>query len=211
MSNPAARTLPYTSSVLAPMPKRGIAAPIQPAPGAEISNHSLTAASPPPHTAPTAPKTTRQVTGIARPAPYRPPVLPLTPQKRKMPPLLSPVAYLNQPAARFLRLTQMPLTSSRTKQVPLLPFPHPPSQALCPPWSLLPQEPLFALHSWVPRDPPPGPVAPNPTGSPAPPPPPETSRPRAGKCLTTHPLHLGAGPPHVTCPSFSTTASGAGM
>ena len=84
-------------------------------------------------------------------------------------------------------------------------------EALSPLWSLLRQGPHCALHSWAPRDPPPGPVVPNPMGSPASPPPPETSRPRAGKCLTTQLLHLGAGPPHTTCPSFSTTASGAGM
>ena len=36
---------------------------------------------------------------------------------------------------------------------------------------------------------------PHPMGSPAPPLPPENSRPRAGKCLTTHFLHSGAGPP----------------
>ena len=54
---------------------------------------------------------------------------------------------------------------------------------------------LFALRSWVPRGPPPEPVAPTPMGSPAPPPPPEISPPRAGECLTTHPLHLGVGPP----------------
>ena len=70
MSNPAARTPPYAPSVLAPMPKQSIAAPIQPARGVKISNQSSTAASPPPLAAPTAPKTTRQVTGIARPARY---------------------------------------------------------------------------------------------------------------------------------------------
>ena len=211
MSNLAARTLPYAPSVLAPMPKQSIAAPIQPAPGVEISNQSSTAASPSPLVAPTALKTRRQVTGIARPALYLLPVLPLTPQKRKMPPLAPPAAYLNQPPAHFRRLTWMPWTFSRTIQVSPLPLPHPPTQALSPPWSLLPEGPLFAPRSWFPRDPPSGPVAPNLIRSPAPPLPPQISRPRAGKCLTIHPLHLEAGPPHVTYPSFSTTASGAGM
>ena len=184
MSNPAARTPPYAPSVLAPMPKQSIAAPIQPAQGVEISNQSSTAASPPRLVAPTAPKTTQQATGTARPALYLPPVLPLTPQRRKTPHLLSSVARPNQPPTRFLRLTRMPWTFSRTKQVSPLPLPHPPSQVLSPRRSLLPQGPLFILRSWVPRDPPPGLVAPNPMGSPAPPLPPEISRPRAGKCLT---------------------------
>ena len=61
---------------------------------------------------------------------------------------------------------------------------------------MLPQGPPSALRTWVPRGPPPGLVPPNPTGSPAPHPPQVISLPRAGKCLTTHPLHLGAGPPH---------------
>ena len=211
ISNPAARTLPYAPTVLAPMPKQSIAAPIQPAPGVEISNQCSTAPSPPPLVAPTAPKTTRQATGIARHALYLTPVLPLTPQKRKLPHLSPPAAHLNQPPARFLRLTRMPWTLSRTKQVSPHPLPHPPPPALSPPWSSLPQGPILAPRLWVSRDPPPGPVAPNPMGSPAPPLPPEISRPHAGKCLTIHLLHLGAGPPRATYPLFSTTASGAGM
>ena len=130
MSNPAARTLPYALSVLAPMPKQSIAAPIQPVPGVEISNQFSTAVSPPPLVAPSAPKTTQQVRGIARPALYLPPVLPLTPQKRKMPHLPPPAAHLNQPPARSLRLTRMPWTFSRTKQVSPLPLPHPPPPGL---------------------------------------------------------------------------------
>ena len=144
-------------------------------------------------------------------SPVPPPVLPLTPQRRKTPHLPPSIAHLNQPPAHFLQLTRMLWTFSRTKQGSPLPVSHPPPQALSPRWSLLPQEPLFVLRSWVPRDPPPGLVTPNPMGSPAPPLPPEISRPRAGKCLAAHPLHLGAGPPHATCPLFSTTASGAGM
>ena len=211
MSNPAARTLLFAPSVLAPMPKQSIAALIQPARGVEISNQSSTAVSPPPLVAPTAPKTTQQVTGTARPALYLSLVPPLTAQRRETPLPPPSVAHPNQPPAHSLRLTRTPWTFSRTKQVSPLPLPHLPPQASSPPWSLLPQGPLFALHSWVPRDPPPGLVAPNPMGSPAPPLPPEISRPRAGKCLAVYLLHLGAGPPHVTCPSFSTTASGAGM
>ena len=53
---------------------------------------------------------------------------------------------------------------------------------------------------WVPRDPPPGPVAPNPMGSPAPPLPLEISRPRAGIGLTIHLPHLGAAPPTLLVP-----------
>ena len=211
MSNPAARTLAYAPSVRAPMPRQSIAAPSQPARGVVISNQSSTAASPPPLVAPTAPKTTQQVTGTARPALYLLPVLPLTPQRRKMTHLPPSVAHPNQPPTCFLPLTRMPWRFSRTKQVSPLPLPHPPPQALCPHWTLLPQEPLFGLRSWVPRDPPPGLVAPNPMGSPAPPLPLEISWPRGGKCLTIHLLHLGAGPPLASCPSFSTTASGAGM
>ena len=117
-----------------------------------------------------------------------------------------------QPAARLLPSTDPDAMDLQPDEAgPPAPSSTPPPQVLSPPWSLLPQGPLFALHSWVPRDPPPGLVAPNPMGIPAPPLPPENSRPRAGKCLTTHLLHLGAGPHHVTCPSFSTTASGAGM
>ena len=211
MSNLAARTPLSAPSALAPMQKQSTAAPTQLAPKVETSSQSSTAGSPPPLVAPTAPKTTRQVTGIARPALYLPPVLLPMSQKRKMPPPPPPVAHLNQPLASSLRLTRMPWTFSQTKPAPPLPPPHPPPQAMGPLWSLLPQGPLFALHSWVSRDPPPGPVVPNPMGNPAPPQPSEISRPRAGKCLTTHLLHLGAGPPHATCPSFSTTASGAGM
>ena len=151
-----------------------------------------------PRAAPTTLRTTRQATGTAWPALYLPPTPPPMPQKRKLPPLSPPVAHPTQPPTSFPRPTRMPWTFRRMKQVPPRPLPHPPSQALSPPWSLLLQGPLFALPSWVPRDPPPGPVAPSPMGSPATPPPPENSWPRAGKCLTTHPLHLGAGPPHVT-------------
>ena len=211
MSNLAARTPLSAPSAPAPTQKQSTAAPTQPAPKVETSSQSLTAASPPPHVAPTAPKTTRQVIGIARSALYLLPVLLPTPQKRKVSTQPPPVVLLNQPPASSLRPTRMLWTFSQTKPAPPLPPPHPPPQALSPLWSLPPQGPLFALRSWVPRDPPPGPVAPNPMGSPAPPPPPENSRPRAGKCLTIHLLHLGAGPPHPTCPLFSTTASGAGM
>ena len=210
-SNLAARTPRCAPSAPAPMPKQCTAAPIQPAPKGKISKQSLTAALPLPHVAPTAPKTIRQATGIAQSVLYLPPVLPLTPQKQKLPLQPPPVAHHNQPPASFLPLTRMPWIFSWMKLFPPLPLPHPPPQALSPPWSLLSQGPIFALRSWVPRDPPPGPVAPNPMGSPAPPPPLVTSQPRAGKCLTTHPLHLGAGPPHVPCPSFNTTALGAGM
>ena len=128
-----------------------------------------------------------------------------------MSPMPPPVAHLNQPLARPLQLTRMPWTFSQMKPTPPLPPLRPPPQVLSPPWSLLPQGPLSALRSWVPRDPPPGLVAPYPIGSPAPPLPPENSRLRAGKCLTTHLLHLGAGPPRGIFPLFSTTASGAGM
>ena len=146
---------------------------------------------------------------MARPVP--PPVWPLTPQRRKKPHLPAPAAHLNQPPACYIRLTRMPWTFSRTKPVTRLPLPHPPPQVLCPRWSLLPQGPFFALRSLIPGGPPPGLVPPNPMGSPAPPLPPEITWPRTGKCLTSHPLHLGAGPPHPTCPSFSNPALGAGM
>ena len=104
----------------------------------------------------------------------------------------------------------MPWKPNRTKQDPLLPPPHPPPQALIPPLSSPPQGPLSAPRSQAPRNPPPRLVAPNPLGSPAPPPPLETCRPRAGKCLPTYPLQLGAGPPRATYPLPNTTASGAG-
>ena len=211
MSNLAARTPLSAPSVLAPMQKQSTAALTQPASKVETSSQSLTAASLPPHAAPTALKITRQATGIARPALYLPPVPLPTSQKRKKPPQPPPVAHLNQPLTSSIRLTRMPWTFSQTEPAPPLPPPQPPPQALSPLWSLLPQGPLYALHSWAPRDPPPGPVVPNPMGNPAPPPPPEISRPRTSKCLTTHLLRLGAGPPRATCPSFSTTASGAGM
>ena len=211
MSNPAARTLPYAPSVLAPMPKpehrcpyptcpRGgnlkpvlnccIASPARCPNCSEdhaASYKDCTArAIPPPRTAHDA----TEAEEAAAPAPHRPPQ-----------PAPCPLTSTDPDAIDLQQDETGPPALSST----------PPPQALCPPWSLLPQGPLFALHSWVPRHPPPGPVATNPMGSPAPLPPPETSQPRAGKCLTIHPLHLGAGPPHATCPSFSTTASGAGM
>ena len=77
--------------------------------------------------------------------------------------------------------------------------------------TLPPQGPLFALPSWVSRGLPPAQVASDPMGSLAPPPPVETSSSCTGKYLTTNVLHLGACPPHATCPSFNTTASVAGM
>ena len=141
MSNPAARTLPYAPSGLAPMLKQSIAAPIQPAPAVEILNQSSTAESPPLLVAPTAPKTTRQVTGIARPALYLPLVLPSTPQKRNMPHLPPPAAHLNQPPAHFLLLTRMPWTFSRTKQVSPPPLPHPPPRPWVPPGIWYPEGP----------------------------------------------------------------------
>ena len=211
MSNLAARTPLSAPSAPAPMQKQSTGAPTQPALKVVTLIHFLTAASPPPHLAPTAPRTTRQVTGIARPALYLPPVPLPTSQKRMRPSPLPPVAHIIQPPASSLRPTRMPWTFSQTEPAPPLHLSHPLPLALSPPWSLLPQGPLFALRSLVPRYPSPGLVAPNPMGSPAPSLPPENSRPRAGKCPTTHLLHLGAGPPHVTCPLFSTTASGAGM
>ena len=210
MLNLAARTPLSAPSAPAPTQKQSSAAPTQPAPKEETSSQSLTAASPPPHVAPTAPKTTQQAIGIARPVLCLPPRPLPTSQERKIPTPPPPAALPIQLLANSLRLTRMPWTFSQTMPAPPLPPPHPSPQALSPLWSLLPQGP-FALRSWVPRDPPPGPVAPNPMGSLAPPLPPEISRPHAGKCLTIHPFHLGAGPPRVTCPSFSTTASGAGM
>ena len=89
--------------------------------------------------------------------------------------------------------------------------PHLPPQASSPLWGLPPQEPLFASHSCVSRDPPTGLVAPNPMENPALPLLIETHQPRTRKCLTIHPLHLGMGPPHTIGPLFNTTASGAGL
>ena len=86
-----------------------------------------------------------------------------------------------------------------------------PPQALSPPRGLLPLGLLSALRSWVPRGPPPGPVASNPMGSPASPPYSVISWPHAGKFLTTYHLHLWAGPPQAICPSFNTTAAVVGM
>ena len=210
MSNLAARTLLYAPSALAPTLKQSTAAPTQPALNEEISNKSSTAAWSPPHDAPTVSKTTRQTIGTARPALYLLPVMAPGPRKLRQPPLPPPAAHLIPPSPSSLRPIRTPWTPSQTKQDLLLPLPHPP-QVLSPSWSLLPQGPVSALLLWVPRGPLPGLVAPNPMGSPVPPPLLEISQPRAGKCLTTHLLHLGAGPPHVICPSFNTTASGAGM
>ena len=92
-----------------------------------------------------------------------------------------------------------------------VPSSTPPLQALCPTWSSTPQGHLPARHSWASRGPPPGPVTPNLIGSPAPPLPLEIRRPHAGKCLTTYPLQLGAGPPRAVGLLPNTTASGAGI
>ena len=143
MLNPAARIPPYAPSVLAPMPTQRTAAPIQPARGVEISNQSSTAASPPPLVAQTAPKTTQQVTGIARPTLYLPALVPLTPQRRKTPHLPPSATHLNQPPAHFIRLTQMPWTFSRTEQGSPLPLPPPPPPGLeCPLEFTTPRAPL---------------------------------------------------------------------
>ena len=130
MSNLAARTPQSTPSAPAPMQKQCTAAPTQPAPKVETSSQSLTAASSPPHVAPTASKTTRQVTGIAQPTLYPPPVLLPTSQKRKILSPRPPEAHLNQPLASSLRLTRMPWIFSQTKPAPPLPLPPPPPPGL---------------------------------------------------------------------------------
>ena len=65
--------------------------------------------------------------------PIRHPVLLPIPQKRKPPLLPPPDTHLNKPPASFRRLTRMPWSFSQTKQVSLLPLPHPPPRPGGPP------------------------------------------------------------------------------
>ena len=180
----------------------------------ETSNQFSIATLPSLPVAPTALRITQQGTGTARLVLYPPPAMAPASRKRRQTPRTpspSPDVYLNSPLDSCLPLIRTPWTLNRMNQDSTFSPPHPPPQALSPPWSSPPQGPHSAPPLWAPRGLPPGPVAPNPMGSQAPPPPLETLRPRAGKCLTTYPLQLGACPPPATCPLPNPTVSGPGM
>ena len=210
MSNPAPRTPLYSPSALALLPKLSTAASTQPAPKWEISTspqllYCLSR---------TMPQLFRRPLGRLQrlhsppytSSPYRPqrpgsggscPCCPLPPSLT----CRSPAAVCRPGCHGH------PVRQTRTTRTSCT---RPPPGLQSPLEFATPRAPLRpALIG--PSGPPSGPVAPNPMGSPAPPWPPEISCPRSGKCLTTPPLYLGAGPPRVICPSFNTTASGAGM
>ena len=125
-SNLAARTLLYAPSAPALTLKQSTTHPTQPAPKEEISNQFSTAASTLPHAVPTVPKTTGQVIGTARAAPYLLPVVHPPPRRQGKPPLLPLAAHHYRPSGSCLRPIRMPWTPSQTKQDPLLPLPHRP-------------------------------------------------------------------------------------